>query len=307
MWHVDLFSYYHQYLFIEGWAFHPEYEVLSLAIEFPNGPWKFLRDWRCNNTSPGASARGPRATSGGYSVVLSQPDGEKVTGARMIFSLSNGTYATVVEPWTGALGSDPYHALNTRFFDKLVPSGANVLEIGSRNRSGNVRRELFPPDVSYTGFDITSGENVDVVGDAHELSRYFDADHFDVVLAMSTFEHLAMPWKAAIEINKVMKPGGILMITSHQTWPLHEQPWDFWRFSDQGWRCLFNQATGFEVLETAMGEQASIVPRLAHPIVIGHPLADTRLASAVVARKLGTAKVEWGASLEEVLSTAYPP
>ena len=74
-------------------------------------------------------------------------------------------------------------------------------------------------DVTYTGIDIVAGENVDVVGDAHQLSEYFDEDCFDAVFSISTFEHLAMPWKAAIEINRVMKTGGVLMGTTIKPLP----------------------------------------------------------------------------------------
>ena len=55
-----------------------------------------------------------------------------------------------------------------------------------------MRKDLFAK-AGYVGFDIARGPNVDVVGDAHELSRHFPADHFDAVFALSVFEHLAMP------------------------------------------------------------------------------------------------------------------
>ncbi len=34
-------------------------------------------------------------------------------------------------------------------------------------------------------FDIREGENVDVIGDAHELSKYLSSGHFDAVTSMS--------------------------------------------------------------------------------------------------------------------------
>jgi hypothetical protein len=43
-----------------------------------------------------------------------------------------------------------------------------------------------------------------------------------------------MPWKAVIEIIKVMSPGGLIFTQPHQTWPIHETPWDYWRFSRDG-------------------------------------------------------------------------
>lgn len=57
-----------------------------------------------------------------------------------------------------------------KMFDK---EGMEILEIGARNVTGKTLRNLFPK-ANYTGFDYYPGENVDVIGDAHELSKYFD-------------------------------------------------------------------------------------------------------------------------------------
>ncbi len=90
-----------------------------------------------------------------------------------------------------------------------------MLEIGSRNVSGPVRRDMFPNAVEYVGIDVREGENVDVVGDVHELSKLVPNNHFDIVYSISVFEHLLFPWKAALEINKALKPGGHVMTATH--------------------------------------------------------------------------------------------
>jgi hypothetical protein len=40
--------------------------------------------------------------------------------------------------------------------------------------------------------------------------------------------------KVALEMNRIMKTGGLVMLATHQTWPLHEVPWDFWPRDRQG-------------------------------------------------------------------------
>lgn len=159
---------------------------------------------------------------------------------------------------------------------------------------------------SYVGLDVLSGENVDVVGDAHDMAGLFDPESFDSVFSMSTFEHLAMPWKAALEINRVLAQGGTVMVATHQTWPLHEQPWDFWRFSDNTWAALFNEYTGFRIERVAMGEPASIVPHQMQPHTIMHPVHPAMMASAVICRKTGPPKVGWEVPLSEIIDSAYP-
>jgi SAM-dependent methyltransferase len=202
---------------------------------------------------------------------------------------------------------DPFHSLFRKFVEGLgsLASG-KVLEVGARNRSGAVRRGLIPPNLAYTGMDIMPGENVDVVGDAHELGSYFAPESFDAIFAMSTVEHLLMPWKFAIEANHVLKPGGLIMLTTHQSWPLHERPWDFWRFSDHSWAALFNRCTGFQILETAMGEPASIVPHFAHPITCTLESQPAYLTCAVKARKIGKTALEWPVKIADALDNSYP-
>ncbi|HEY1794394.1 MAG TPA: methyltransferase domain-containing protein [Opitutaceae bacterium] len=185
--------------------------------------------------------------------VLRDLPAEQVEKMRLVFNYADGHCE-----WRNSAGAftadDPFLNSEAEFWAavKAAPGG-RVLEIGSRARSGITRRDLFPASAAYVGFDIVEGPNVDVVGDAHKLSAYFPRDHFDFAFSVSVWEHLAMPWLVSLELNRVMKTGGLAMINSHQSWPSHEEPWDYFRFSDSSWRSLFNAATGFEVVKTGTG------------------------------------------------------
>jgi SAM-dependent methyltransferase len=154
--------------------------------------------------------------------------------------------------------------------------------------------------------DILSGDNVDVVGDAHTLSALFELKTFDAIFAISVFEHLLMPWKVALEMNRVMKTDGLAMIATHQAWPLHEAPWDFWRFSDQCWRGLFNKYTGFEIIDAAMGEPAFIVGRMLHRPNLEMERSPAYLGSVVLCRKIADTELSWDADVTKVIDTMYP-
>ena len=185
---------------------------------------------------------------------------------------------------------------------------ARVLEIGARARSGISRRNLFPAECNYTGFDILPGENVTAVGDAHALSRMFPPDSFDFAFSVSVWEHLAMPWLVSLELNKVLKPGGLAMITTHQTWPVHEEPWDYFRFSDYAWDALFNAATGFEIVARGMGQRCVMAPSLFRQ----PPPADRMewhygyLATRVVAKKISPTSLAWPVDPALVVKGNYP-
>lgn len=188
-----------------------------------------------------------------------------------------------------------------------------VLEIGSRivGDFSTSKRALFDDGVSYTGFDYYPDGNTDVVGDAHKLSEYLEENSFDAVFSLSVFEHLAMPWVVALEINKILKKDGITFHATHFSWPLHEQPWDFWRFSDEGLKVLFSEPAGFKVekcgffnplrmhLDSAIAGQESL------------PLETGFGGVAILASKVdgyNSKSLNWNTSIEDVLSdeSHYP-
>jgi len=201
--------------------------------------------------------------------------------------------------------NDPFHVNFRLFLEKVNELGeARVLEIGSRN-------SLVKPHFScgeYVGFDIRPGKEVDVVGDVHQLSEKLQHGYFDVVLSISAFEHFAMPWKAALEINKVMKAGGILFVATHPTWPAHELPWDFWRYSKETFKVLLNQKTGFEIINCNEGLPASVIPHGYESSMINLHKQRTHLGISVIARKIGpsASNLSWNMSVNEILDTTYP-
>ena len=169
-----------------------------------------------------------------------------------------------------------------------------------------VRRNWVPAGWGYSGFDIAAGPNVDVVGDAHALSRSYEPGRFDAVMAFSVLEHLLMPWKFVIELNRVLKPGALGLFTTHQCWPLHDQPWDFWRYSDMAWTGLLNPATGFEIIAAKMGEPAYIVAQKCAPATAFSSQAQGALASFVLFRKTGETTLQWPVELADITATSYP-
>lgn len=205
---------------------------------------------------------------------------------------------------------DPYHEV-FRYFQHLAADRRDVaiLEIGSRNVTGITRRRCFPDAPDYTGFDIHVGEGVDIVGDVHCLSRYFERDRFDFVFSASVFEHLLFPWKAILEINDVMKTGGYVYLSTHPVWPAHELPWDFWRFPENGFRALFNTFTGFEIVSLKEGLPAKIYSLVDDLPTRGVRLHTVNQGVAVVARKTGSYRRDlcrWDVELADVLEDSYP-
>ncbi|MEY4484813.1 MAG: hypothetical protein RL693_2265 [Verrucomicrobiota bacterium] len=200
------------------------------------------------------------------------------------------------------------------FAERVNLECKTVLEIGSRVvcPGSNSKRSLFAPHVKYTGFDIYPDANTDVVGDAHAMSQYFpEGTKFDAIFSGAVLEHTAMPWMIALEINKLLNVGGISFHCTPFTCPLHETPWDFWRFTHEGLRSLFSPALGFEVLSSGLSGPCRVHFQGHNPLQAQNPYHPTYMESNILVRKIRDFTPEdfrWNTSLSEVLpsDSAYP-
>lgn len=201
---------------------------------------------------------------------------------------------------------DPFHLLFETFIGRVNESGPSprVLEVGSRGTRVDPR---FTAGARYVGFDLHPGANVDVAGDAHALSSYFP-EPFDALYAISTIEHLAMPWRFVAEANAVLRDGGLLFLATHHAWPLHAQPWDFWRFSPSAFELLLRAETGFRICGCALGLPASLVPLGTEASTAGIADQVSYMGISVLAERIGPAREDPWAGLEigELFAHAYP-
>lgn len=162
----------------------------------------------------------------------------------------------------------------------------NVLEIGSRSVSSHCLWKTSIPKCRYTGFDVHPGENVDIVGDAHLLSEFFDENSFDLVILLSVFEHLAMPWVVAEEISRVLKVGGHVAIETHFSFSEHEQPWHFFQYNANALEILFNHQLGFEVIDSGHSNPMTArFLRTCSPYLEGVQVGNMWCHSSLLAKK----------------------
>lgn len=143
-----------------------------------------------------------------------------------------------------------------------------VLELGTLRweRDRPTHHEAWVPHASrYVKADIAAGIDVDIVADAHELTSAFEVGEFDAVIAISVFEHLRRPWDAVNELAAILKPGGVALVMTHQTFPLHGYPHDYFRFSIEALEELF-----------APPKWATLAAAYAYPCRIVPPAEVTR-------------------------------
>ena len=296
---VESFVRFHDYVRISG-GLHVAGTTLKSLTAFQDG--KPICNGQVNLPGPGL------AVDCKFLVTFTSDDfdAEKLA---LVFELDNGERLQI----SGAEAAQFYlkrekasNQAKRKFFERLqTPGYDRVLEIGSRARSGIIRRGKFPGK-KYTGIDILEGPNVDVVGDAHSLSNHFAAESFDAIYSRSTFEHLAMPWKVAVELNHILRTGGIAYIATHQALGMHDMPWDFWRFSDTAWDSLFNEFTGFRKDATFLGGPMALVPAIYHDHWKGYEAAVGFSVSAVLIEKIGPCNLKWDLDVSRAIRGIYP-
>ena len=111
--------------------------------------------------------------------------------------------------------------------------GRDILDVGVYNRR------------SWLGEGyLTFGQNgEDTRGDL--LAMPFPADAFDGIVLTEVLEHCVDPKAALAEVFRVLKPGGLLLVTSPFLWADHrtEDYPDYWRFTEQAWALLLQAFT----------------------------------------------------------------
>lgn len=80
----------------------------------------------------------------------------------------------------------------------------------------------------------------DIVGDATSLP--VATGSIDLVFCTQVLEHVAEPLKLLRECRRALKPEGWLVLSAPFYWPLHEEPYDFFRFTRYGLERLTEQA-----------------------------------------------------------------
>ncbi|MBU1670591.1 MAG: class I SAM-dependent methyltransferase [Actinobacteria bacterium] len=117
-----------------------------------------------------------------------------------------------------------------------------VFEFGSLQvpgQEGFADLRPFFRNMQYVGFDIREGPGVDVVLDL--LDNNLPDESAGTVLIMDTLEHVEYPRQAIEEAFRILRPNGLLLISSVMNYVIHGYPNDYWRFTPEGFKSLLQQ------------------------------------------------------------------
>jgi SAM-dependent methyltransferase len=135
---------------------------------------------------------------------------------------------------------------NKNFINQVLPSlelRSHVLDAGA----GDLRYKKYFRDFEYTSVDFCKldkpyGE-IDIVCDLAHVP--LEDETFDIILCLQVLEHVPDPLSIVKELYRLLKKGGLLLITVPQCWGEHEEPYDFYRFTRYSLSDIFETA-GFK-------------------------------------------------------------
>lgn len=127
-----------------------------------------------------------------------------------------------------------------------IYSKGKVLDIGCGNKP--YESEFNGLIENYIGCDIIqSNQNkVDILCPANKIP--LENETFDTVFSTQTIEHVEDHQGLLNEAFRVLKKEGFIIVSGPMYWPLHEEPYDFFRFTKHGFKYILEKA-GFEIIE----------------------------------------------------------
>ncbi len=90
----------------------------------------------------------------------------------------------------------------------------------------------------FVGCDFREGPGVDRIEDVTAIS--LPDRSAGTVLCLETFEHVFEVRRAFDEVFRILKPGGVFVLTSPFYFPIHSYPDDYWRISPSCLRRLLS-------------------------------------------------------------------
>lgn len=139
---------------------------------------------------------------------------------------------------------EPYH--KSLFYSIKKYAKGDVLDIGCGNKP---YENMFHGIINkYIGCDIIQSDlnKVDIISFANNIP--LEDESFETIISTQTIEHVEDHQGLVNEAYRILKKDGYFIVSGPLYWHLHEEPYDFFRFTKYGYRYILEKA-GFKVIE----------------------------------------------------------
>jgi len=157
----------------------------------------------------------------------------------------------IVKPLPNKILKKDYITYRRLWLDASLASFANdmrglVVDLGGKRE--NKRGTFKPPEGQaqawwYLNLDLDTSPNIF----ADVTKTPLQAESVDCILCTEVLEHLPNPQECADEIYRLLREDGVVFASVPFFYPVHADPYDFQRFTEDGLRLLFRNFKSVEV------------------------------------------------------------
>jgi hypothetical protein len=143
------------------------------------------------------------------------------------------------ENFRGYVGMRDYIKEFVRICAETLPITEPIYEFGALQVPGQEDFANLRPIFSgrqYVGCDIQNGLGVDKILNLHSIE--LPSETVGTVLLMDTLEHVEFVRKAVEEVHTILKNNGMVIASSVMNFPIHDYPYDYWRFTPEAFRSI---------------------------------------------------------------------
>ena len=162
--------------------------------------------------------------------------------------------------------------------------GGVIIDLGGGKSPSYERFWQIKPE-KFIRADIDKNTAPDVIADLNKLLPFSD-DFADAVFLFNVIYILESPGAVLKEINRILKSGGRLFLTSPFIFNEAGEPHDYWRFTSEGLKKLLKESGFKEFLIVPIGERFSAAAYLISPFLLFWPIKFIFYALAIAFDKL---------------------
>lgn len=164
-------------------------------------------------------------------------------------------------PQLGLASQKDYSTYRRLWLDAMLTAFARemrgtVVDLGGKR--SNKRGTFSPPEEQarawwYLNLDLNTHPNI--FADVTHVP--VQSHSVDCIVCIEVLEHLPDPQACVDEAHRLLRDGGLVLASVPFFYPVHADPYDFQRFTEDGLRYLFRNFSSVEVLR--MGGYAGVL------------------------------------------------
>jgi SAM-dependent methyltransferase len=174
--------------------------------------------------------------------------GDFIARRNTTHDLTRSPFKAWMDGWLPTLGRNLKAKDNYQLLARLLLQSSPqpmVLVVGGSIQGEGIEALASQPGIQLLETDVSFGPRTQIVCDSHCLP--FEADSFDGVVIQAVLQYVPDPLKCVGEIERVLKPGGLVYAETAFMQQVVHGRYDFTRFTHLGVRRLFR---GFEEVQS---------------------------------------------------------